>query len=127
MDIMHYNQYVYYTIVGKETNKTYHGIFDVKANKIIFNIDKELYLFIPYIEAKNSDSMLAINKDSSYGVFYIKKEDTGDYLGSCSDIILCDIDRTKCVPTTYSCTAYNKLILYPEEIYILSSQCNTSI
>ena len=49
MDIMHYNQYVYYTIVGKETNKTYHGLFDIKENKIIFNTDEELYLFIPYM------------------------------------------------------------------------------
>jgi hypothetical protein len=111
MDIMHYNQFVYYTIVGKETNKTYHGIFDIKANKIIFNTDEELYLFIPYIKDKNSDSMLAINKDSAYRVCYIKKEDTGDCLGSCSDKILYDIDGTKCVPTTYSCATYNKLIL----------------
>ena len=71
IDFLLYNQYIHYTFLNKKTNTHYYGLFDVKSNKIIFNTDEELDLFMPYIvkgSAWNpySVSMLAINKESAY-------------------------------------------------------------
>ena len=131
MDSMLYNQYVYYTILNKKTNVTYHGILDIKANKVIFNTDEELEVFIPYIEYRNynpySISMLAINKESAYRVCVIKDGNSETCLESCSGKIIYDTDGTKCVSSTDSCETFNKMTMIPEEICISVSQCNSSI
>ena len=131
MDFMLYNQYVYYAILNKKTNITYNGIPDIKLNKIIFNTEEELEVFIPYIEYRDhnpySISMLAINKDSAYRVCVIRDGVSGICLESCSGKIIYDTDGTKCGASNDSCSTYGKVTLLPEEICILSSQCNSSI
>ena len=131
MDFMLYNQYVYYTLLDKTTNLIYYGILDIKANKIIFNSNEELELFIPYIVYRDynpySISMLAINSESAYRVCVIKDGNNNACLETCSGKIIYDIDGTKCVTSTDSCATYNKITLLPEEICIFSSQCNSSI
>ena len=126
MDFMLYNQYVYYTLLNKKTNLIYHGILDIKTNKIIFNTDEELEVFIPYIEYRNNNpysiSMLAINKDSAYRVCVIRNGNNKECLETCSEKIIYDTDGTKCVSSDYTCATDNKLTLYPEEICILPSQ-----
>ena len=49
MDNIYNYRYVYYTILDKVTNIKYHGLLDIVLNKIVFNIDDEVDLFIPYI------------------------------------------------------------------------------
>ena len=56
MNFLLYNKYVYYAIYNTQTQKTYHGIYDVVLDKIMFNTDIEIDVFIPY----SNNSMLAI-------------------------------------------------------------------
>ena len=48
MNFLLYTNYVYYSIYNKITQKTYHGVFNVLTNKIIFNTDEDIDVFIPY-------------------------------------------------------------------------------
>ena len=41
-----YNKYVYYSIYNTKTQKTYHGIYDVVFDKIMFNTDIGIDVFI---------------------------------------------------------------------------------
>ena len=59
MNFILYTKYAYYSIYDSVTEKTYHGIIDVKLNKVIFNTDEDIDVFIPY----SSYSMLAITKE----------------------------------------------------------------
>ena len=63
-----YTNYAYYTIYDTVTQKTYHGILDVKLNKIVFNTDEDIDVFIPY----SNYSMLAITKETAYEICIIK-------------------------------------------------------
>ena len=68
MEFLLYTNYVYYSIISKISGKSYHGIFDVKTNKIVFNTDEDIDTFIPY----SNYSMLAITKDYAYQICIIK-------------------------------------------------------
>ena len=48
MKIISNNRYVYYSILNKQTNETYYGLFDIKTNKIVFNTNEALETFLPY-------------------------------------------------------------------------------
>ena len=118
MNFLLNNKYVYYSIYNKNTLKTYHGILDVKFNKIMFNTDEEIDVFIPY----STKSMLAITKKSAYEICAI--QGTSDCIEECSsgtELIL-DEDGNKCGTITGS---ENKYFLIPEEVYI--SKCDLSI
>ena len=75
------------TILNKVTQVTYHGILDILTNKIVWNTDKEITLFLPYIRIRvttddkgqyeYADSMLIISKDSASLICPIK------YNGAC--------------------------------------------
>jgi hypothetical protein len=52
MEIMYNNNLVYYKIRNKVTNKYYHGILDIRTNKIVWNTDKIVKVFIPYIQTR---------------------------------------------------------------------------
>ena len=69
MNFLFNNKYVYYTIYDAKTKKTYHGILDIKFNKVMFNTDEEIDVFIPY----STNSMLAITKKSAYKICAIGK------------------------------------------------------
>jgi hypothetical protein len=137
LNIMYNNNFVYYKILDKVTQITYHGIVDLYTNKIVWNTDKEVLLFIPYIrdrytsnqgEYEYADSMLVITKDSAYRVCAINYD--GDCVYKCPDNtkIVYDTDGTKCVSTseTVSCSGQKRTLL-PDNICIPKEQCNTTI
>ena len=120
MEFLLYTNYVYYSIINKISGKSYHGIFDVKTNKIVFNTDEDIDTFIPY----SNYSMLAITKDYAYQICIIKSANSDSNfqcIQSCSGNIILDTDGNYC---DNSC-ASGKVLLIPEEICI--SDCNTTI
>ena len=134
MNIMYNNNFVYYKILNKVTNVTYYGILDIYTNKIVWNTEKEVTLFMPYIRARYTsnqgnyeyaDSMLVITKDSAFQVCAIKHND--GCVNKCPDNtkMVIDVDGTKCL-SSESCTN-DKRILLPEKICIPINQCNTTI
>ena len=56
MNFLLYTQYVYYIIYNNQTNKTYHGVLDIKSNEIIFNTDEDI------------NTMLAITNNTAYRI-----------------------------------------------------------
>ena len=79
MNFLLYTNYVYYSIYNKINGKTYHGILDIKLNKVIFNTDEDIDIFIPY----SNYSMLAITKETAYEVC-IFKDDNDNCIEKCS-------------------------------------------
>ena len=80
MNILLYNKYIYYSIKNTKTGKKYHGIYDIKLDKIMFNTDVEIDTFIPYSDI----SMLAITKDTAYQICAIK-DDNNKCISECTD------------------------------------------
>ena len=128
-------KYVYYTILNKITNVTYHGLYDIKLNRIMFHTDKEVDLFIPYITFidenggyQHSNSMLMITKDSAYRICAIKNSNGDDCVEECptGQKIIFDVDGNKCVDINKNCDN-EKINLIPEDICVSNSQCDTSI
>ena len=118
MNFLSNNKYVYYTIYNKITQKTYHGILDVKLNKIMFNTDEEIDVFIPY----STNSMLAITKNTAYKICAINGD--SDCVEDCSsgkELIL-DENGNKCVDQADHSEKY---LLVPGDVYI--SECDLSI
>ena len=121
MKFILYTKYAYYEIYNKKENKTYHGVVDITLNKVIFNTDEDLDVFIPY----STNSMLAINGDSAYRICFIRdSSNSTNCLDSCSsNNLLLDVDGNKC---SNNCDE-NQLILLPEEVCISPSDCNSLI
>ena len=116
MDFLLYNKYVYYTINNTKTKKIYHGIYDVKLDKIMFNTDIDIDAFIPY----SNNSMLAITKDTAYRICAIPDGD--DCIEDCTTgHVIRDTVGNKCGD---SCDN-GKYLLIPD--YICLSECDTSI
>ena len=126
-------RYAYYTILNKVTNVTYHGVFDIITNKIMFNTDEEVELFIPYITYINegdqggyehSNSMLMITKTSAYRICAVRNgHDCVDACSSDQKVQL-DVDGNKCVSKNQNCDS-GKYSLIPEDI--CTTGCNTTI
>ena len=138
MNIMYNNNFVYYTILNKVTQVTYHGILDILTNKIVWNTDKEITLFLPYIRIRvttdnkgqyeYADSMLIISKDSASLICPIKYN--GACVTKCPDNykLVIDTDGTKCVENTATEACNDpKRTLIPDDICIPKEQCNTTI
>ena len=111
-------QYAYYEIYNKDKNITYHGLIDIKKNKVLYNLEEEISTFIPYRKTE----MLAITQNSAYKICIIK----GD--SSCSDTcesnnLLLDSDGNKC---QNDCDD-GKIKLMPERICIPLSECDANI
>ena len=128
-------KYVYYTILNKITNVTYHGLYDIKLNRIMFNTDVEVDLFIPYITFidenggyQHSNSMLMITKDSAYRICAIKNSNGDDCVEECptGQKTIFDVDGNKCVDINKNCDS-GKINLIPEDICISLSKCDSSI
>ena len=75
MNIMYNNNFIYYSILNKVTQVLHHGIVDIYTNKVVWNTDKEVTFFLPFVRARYTndqgnyeyaDSMLVITKDSAY-------------------------------------------------------------
>ena len=117
MKFLLYNKYIYYSIYNTQTTKTYHGIYDVKLNKIMFNTDIDIDTFIPY----SSNSMLAITRNTAYRICPIKDGD--NCIEECTTgQVIRDTDGNKCGT---DCGDANKYLLIPD--YICLTECDTSI
>ena len=118
MEFLLFNKYIYYTLVNTQTNITYHGIYDIKLNKIMFNTNESINKFIPY----SKDSMLAITDKTAYRICAIQ-DASRSCIDECSSDqnILFDIDGNKCKDL---CNA-DKFLLIPENICI--DYCDTNI
>ena len=120
MKFLLYTHYVYYTIKDNtEIDKKYHGILNVKTNKIMFNTDEKINTFIPY----SNYSMLVITDESAYELCIIQ-DDNGKCLEQCSsENLLLSVDGNIC--SSGSSCGEGKYMLKPEGVCI--SECNTSI
>jgi hypothetical protein len=117
MNFLPYNKYAYYSIYNKNTSKYYHGILDVKLNKIMFNTDEQIDVFIPY----SQNAMLAITNESAYKICAIQSGDSCVEECTTGSSIILGINGNSCGS---SCTSgYLKLI--PEEVCI--PECDLSI
>ena len=138
MNIMYNNNFVYYKILNKVTKVVYHGILDIITNKIVWNTDKEVLLFIPYVyvrytsdnkgQYEYADSMLVITKDSAVRICPIKHDNS--CVNKCPDNykMVIDTDGTKCVSTSSTSTCSDpKRTLLPDNICIPKTECNTTI
>ena len=116
MNFLLYNKYIYYAINNTQTQKTYHGIYDVILNKIMFNTDINIDTFIPY----SNNSMLAITGDNAYRICAIQIN--GECVDQCTTgTLIRDSDGNKC---SDSCDG-EKYLLIPDNICI--TECDTSI
>ena len=116
MNFLLYNKYIYYSINNTKTGEIYHGIYDVKLDKIMFNTNEDIDTFIPYSE----NSMLAITRDKVYKICAIKSGE--NCIESCenSDVIR-DSNGNICGS---SCIG-DKYLLIPDNICM--NECDTSI
>ena len=108
MKFIPYTKYVYYSIYNNKNEETYHGVLDISLNKVIFNTNEDIDIFIPY----SSHSMLAITKESAYRICFIKGNN--DCINECSqsDNIIHDVDGNRCGENCDN----NKYLIMPEEV-----------
>ena len=118
MKFLYYTKYVYYSIYNNKTLQTYHGVLDITLNKIVFNTNEEIDVFIPY----SNNSMLAITKETAYRICFIKGIN-GDCVDKCSnsDKIIFDMNGNKCGT---ECDT-GKYLMIPEKI--CSLKCSNDI
>ena len=124
VNLIRNTQYAYYEIYNKDKDITYHGLLDIKQNKVLYNLEEEITTFIPYLTSSSSSTseMLAITKDSAYKICIMKNS------GSCSDSctnnnLLLDSDGNKC---QNNCDD-GKIKLMPEGICVPLDECDTDI
>ena len=117
VNLIHNSQYAYYEIYNINTGKTYHGLIDIKLNKVLYNFEDEITTFIPY----STTEMLAITSDSAYKICIIKNSDN-TCSSSCSNSLILDPVGNKC---STGCDE-GKIKLMPEEICIDSNLCDTN-
>ena len=120
MKIISNYRYAQYTIENKQNGEIYHGLFDIKTNKIMFNTNETLDMFLPY----SNNSMLAVKGNTAYRICPIMNEDGTDCLENCTgdgDFLIRDVTKnfcgTKCSDEKY--------LLVPDNI--CDTSCNTSI
>ena len=112
--------YAYYEIYNKDKDITYHGLIDIKNNKVLYNLEEEISTFIPYSKTE----MLAITADSAYKICIIKDSSGSSCSASCSsNNLLLDSNGNKCQNDCDS----GKIKLMPESICVPSSECDTNI
>ena len=118
MKFLLYTNYAYYTIQNLKTGKKYHGILEVRSNRIMFNTNEDIDVFIPY----STYSMLAITKDKAYEICIIK-DSNGNCISQCpsGQSIILDIDGNKCETNCES----DQYHIIPENV--CSYECDTSI
>ena len=117
MKFIYYTKYVYYLIYNNKTKEIYHGVLDITLNKVIFNTNEDIDVFIPYL----NNSMLAITNGSAYRICFIK-DNNDDCLDECSaNDIIHDVDGNKCGKGCDN----GKYLIIPERV--CSFQCNNSI
>ena len=114
-------QFAYYEIESEEDKKIYHGIIDIKLNKVIFNTDEVLKTFKP-LRNLEIYSMLAITENSAYQICLVRNE-KGECMNSCPEKnLILDTEKGNYCGDEQICDTY---LLKPDDICIKS--CNTSI
>ena len=88
--IINNNRYIYYKIYNN--NKIYYGVLDIIINKIIFNINEELYIFKPLL----NEYILAINSNSAYKISLLENNN-----------LLFTLNADNCYKLCYNCTEYS--------------------
>ena len=104
-------KYAYYEIT--ENNKTYHGIIDVKLNKIIFNTNETLLYFKP----SSKKSFLLVTNSNAYKICLTPTDEGEECLDKCENdqtIILDPENGNKCGESQI-CTNY---VFMPSELCI---------
>ena len=110
MNIMLYNRFVYYKLKNINNEKIYHGIFDIVANKVIFNTKEKINYFIPF----SNTSILAITPTTAYKICMYN--DNGECAEECSEQYKYDIDGNTC--SSSSICENNKITFIPSGICI---------
>jgi len=108
--------YAYYKINNLDKDKTYYGLIDVVENKVLYNIDDNITLFIPI---STTTEMLAITPTSAYKICIIKSDNA--CLNSCENLML-NPEGNKCQSGCDS----NQVKLMPEGICIKKNLCDTN-
>ena len=91
MEFLLNNKFLYYIMESLNNEQKYYGIFDIKLNKIIFNIKEEITRFLPY----NYMALLIETKDKVYKVCAYKDKDN-NCVDTCTDGYLLDLEGNKC-------------------------------
>ena len=116
IDFLLYNKYLYYTINNTKTGETYHGLYDVKLDKIMFNTNESINTFIPY----SGNSLLAISNNNVYKICPIKNGE--DCLEQCdTGQVIRDSDGNKCGTNCDN----DKYLLIPDNICL--TECDSRI
>jgi len=89
MNFLLYNKFLYYKMIDQKDEKIYHGIFDIKLNKIIFNTNEEITTFIPFSDS----AMLAITKTTAYKICAYNNNNDCAY--TCTSYLL-DVNGNSC-------------------------------
>ena len=118
MDFVLYNKYIYYTINNTKTGEIYHGLYDVKLDKIMFNTNEDISTYIPY----SNDSILAISNDTVFQICSLKEGNQCVEECSSNNVIL-DSDGNKCGT---SCDN-GKYLLTPESFCLINYDTNIYI
>ena len=116
VNLIRNSQYAYYEVYNKDKDITYHGLIDIKLNKILYNFAESINTFIPY----STTEMLAITPNSAYKICILKNGNSCSSTCSSGNLVL-DIEGNKCGDDCGD----NKIKLMPKEICIKKSDCDT--
>ena len=108
MNFMLYNKFVYYKIKNKNKTKMYHGVLDIVVNKVVFNTDEEIEIFIPY----SSKAMLAITPTTAYKICIYKENN--ECVEECENGYNLDLNGNTC--GSKSNCPDNQIMLIPNGI-----------
>ena len=115
INLIRNSQYAYYEIYNLDKGITYHGLIDIKLNKVVYNLQENIQTFIPF----STTEMLAITSTSAYKICIYKNDNS---CTSCNNLLL-DSDGNKC----QSDCDPGKIKLMPEGICINKDSCDTDI
>ena len=113
------NRYVQYSILNKLTNENYHGLFDIKSNKILFNTNENLDTFISF----SGNSIITTKGNSIYKICPIRNSD--NCLDECiteGELLIRDVDGNYCGA---KCRDSNKYLIIPENF--CDTECDSNI
>ena len=114
INLIRETQYAYYEIYNINKTITYHGLIDIKQNKVLYNFEETITKFMPY---RGYSDMLAITPTSAYKICVVKSGSSCTSI--CSDLLL-DTDGNKC---GNSC-GVGKVKMMPEGVCVSKDSCD---
>jgi hypothetical protein len=115
--------YIYYEIEENSSNEQlniYHGVFDIRNNKILFNTNET----INKIKSYSLNSLLIITDKSAYKLCTYVKDTNNNCINECAlgEEIILDIKSNRCgIKTENNCDNY---LLKPDNICVTSCDTN---